>query len=71
MCKEMSGHPPHIELVYIPSKKAAKEVDLRVSSYLERLAEREMERHMDDEDGNNVNLTRVEIQRRWEEADDL
>jgi hypothetical protein len=50
-------------------KKAAKEDELTVSSYLERLAEREMERHVEDDDDDDV-LTRAEIQRRLEEADD-
>jgi hypothetical protein len=51
-------------------KKAAREDELTVSNYLERLAEREMERHMDDENDDDVVLTRAEIQRRLEEADD-
>jgi hypothetical protein len=51
-------------------KKADKEDELTVSNYLERLAEREMELHAADEDDGDVVLTRAEIQRHLEEADD-
>jgi rRNA-processing protein FCF1 len=50
-------------------RKMAKEDELTVSSYLERLAEREMERKTE-EDDDDVVLTRAEIQRRLENADD-
>jgi hypothetical protein len=48
-------------------KKAAKEGGLTVSNYLERLAEREMERREDDDD---MVLTCEGVQQHLEEVDD-
>jgi hypothetical protein len=57
-------------------KKAAKRDELTVSSYLERLVEKEMERSlhssaaMDGDCDDGAVITREEILRRCEEADD-